>query len=353
MTASLIPVLIAGGAGTRLWPASREAKPKPFQAFGLPHSLLQEMVLRFRTSEYTDPVVICSTRHVDLVLDQLAEIGVQPLRVIAEPEGRNTGPAVVAAAAAGAGLWPGRLMLLAHADNLVADSAALRAEVAAGTPAALAGNTVIFGVTPTGPSTDYGHIEAGEVDETGSFKVSRFVEKPPLEEARRMAADPRYSWNAGLFLINPPSFLEDARRLAPDLAKAVEASVAEAASDGPILRLPPSFAQAPAIAIDYAILEKTDRARVRRGDFGWSDMGSWKALWESGDRDADGNLALGDVILSDSRNVLAQSEGSTVVLFGVDDLAVVVRDGLVLVTRRELADHAHKMMDFGRRPDLK
>lgn len=353
MTASLIPVLIAGGAGTRLWPASREDKPKPFHAFGLGHSLLQESVLRFRTGRFTDPVVVCSARHVALVLDQLREIGVQPLQVIAEPEGRNTGPAVVAAAAAGAAFWPGRLMLLAHADNLIGDPAALQAEVVAGLPAALAGATVIFGVTPTGPSTDYGYIEAGEVDETGAFKVSRFVEKPPLEEARRMAADPRYSWNAGLFLINPPSFLEDARHLAPDLAKAVEACVATAVSDGAVLRLPPSFAEAPAIAIDYAILEKTERARVRRADFGWGDMGSWKALWDGGRRDATGNLALGDVILADSRNTLVQAEDATVVLFGVEDLAIVVCNGLVLVTRRELADQAHKMMDFGRRPDLK
>lgn len=353
MTASLIPVLIAGGAGTRLWPASCDAKPKPFHAFGLAHSLLQESVLRFRGSQFTDPVVVCSARHVQLVLDQLDEIGVQPLQVIAEPEGRNTGPAVVAAAAAGASLWPGKLMLLAHADNLIGDPAALQVEVMAGLPAAEAGATVIFGVTPTGPSTDYGYIEAGEVDENGSFKVARFVEKPPLEQAQRMAADPRYSWNAGMFLINPPSFLDDARRLAPDLARAVEACVAAASADGPVLRLPPAFGEAPAIAIDYAILEKTDRARVRRAEFGWSDMGSWKALWEGAQRDAAGNLALGDVILADSRNALVQAEGATVVLFGVEDLAVVVRDGLVLVTRRELADKAHKMMDFARRPDLK
>lgn len=353
MTAPLIPVLIAGGAGTRLWPASSEAKPKPFHAFGLAHSLLQESVLRFRTSEFTDPVVVCSARHAPLVLDQLREIGVKPLQVIAEPVGRNTGPAVVAAAAAGAALWPGRMMLLTHADNLIGDPATLQAEIMAGLPAAEAGATVIFGVTPTGPSTDYGYIEAGDVDETGSFTVSRFVEKPPLDAARRMAADPRYSWNAGVFLINPPRFLEDARRLAPDLAKAVEACVAAATSDGTVLTLPPSFAEAPAIAIDYAILEKTDRARVRRADFGWSDMGSWKALWEGGARDAAGNLALGDVVMADSRNSLVQAEGAAVVLAGVDDLAVVVRDGLVLVTRRELADQAHKMMDFGRRPDLK
>jgi mannose-1-phosphate guanylyltransferase/mannose-6-phosphate isomerase len=353
MTDPLIPVLIAGGAGTRLWPTSCDAKPKPFHAFGLAHSLLQESVLRFRTSQFTDPVVVCSARHVQLVLDQLGEIGVQPLKVIAEPEGRNTGPAVVAAAAAGAALWPGQLMLLCHADNLIGDPAALQAEVVAGLPAAAAGNTVIFGVTPTGPSTDYGYIEAGEADEAGSFKVSRFVEKPPLEAARRMAADPRYSWNAGLFLINPPRFLDDARRLAPELARAVEACVADAVSAGPVLRLPASFGQAPAIAVDYAILEKTDRARVRRADFGWGDMGSWKALWEGAQRDAAGNLALGDVIMADSRNLLVQAEDATVVVIGVDDLAVVVRDGLVLVTRRELADQAHRTMDFGRRPDLK
>ena len=349
----ITPVLMSGGAGTRLWPISRRARPKQFHSLGAERTLIQDTVLRFTGEAYGPPMVVCNRGHADLVREQLAAVGVTPKALILEPEGRNTGPAVVAAAAAGAALWPGRMMLLTHADNLIGDPAALQAEIMAGLPAAVAGATVIFGVTPTGPSTDYGYIEAGDVDETGSFTVSRFVEKPPIEAARRMAADPRYSWNAGVFLINPQRFLEDARRLAPDLAKAVEACVAAATSDGVVLRLPPSFAAAPAIAIDYAVLEKTDRARVRRADFGWSDMGSWKALWEGGARDAAGNLALGDVVMADSRNSLVQAEGAAVVLVGVDDLAVVVRDGLVLVTRRELADQAHKMMDFGRRPDLK
>jgi mannose-1-phosphate guanylyltransferase/mannose-6-phosphate isomerase len=353
MTPPIIPVLIAGGAGTRLWPASREASPKPFRKFGRPHSLLQDSVLRFRIPAFTDPVVICSARHADLVVEQLAEIGVRPLAVIAEPAGRNTGPAVVAAAAAGARLWPGKLMLLAHADNLVRDPAALHAEVMAGIPAAQAGNIVIFAVKPTGPSTDYGYIEAGEPDETGSLKVTRFVEKPPLEEAQRMAADPRYGWNGGLFLIEPDSFLEEARRLAPELARSVEVSTAQARLEGPILALPLSFAQAPAVAIDYAILEKTDRARVRTGEFGWGDIGAWKALWRAAERDGAGNLVLGDATLVDCRDVLAQGEGVSVVAVAVEDLAVIAQDGLVLVTRRELADQAYKMMDFTKRPDLK
>lgn len=352
MSARLIPVLIAGGAGTRLWPASRQARPKPFQKFGLPHTLLQETALRFQGEAFTAPMVICSTRHADLAVAQLTEIGIPPLAVIAEPEARNTGPAVAAAAAAAAVHWPGDLMVLVHADNLVADPAALRAEVLAGVPAAEAGNIVIFGVKPTGPSTDYGYIEAGEPD-IGAFKVSRFVEKPPLDDARRMVADPRYTWNAGLFLIDPPRFMDEARRLAPELAEAVTAAVAEAKRDGPVLTLGPSFGRAPSIAVDYAILEKTDKARVRTGEFGWGDAGTWKAIWQGGPYDDAGNLAIGDVTLVDAKGVLALGDGASVVAIGVEDLAVIVQDGVVMVTRRELADQAHKLMDFAKRPDLK
>lgn len=355
MSQRIIPVLIAGGAGTRLWPASREGGPKPFQSLGRARTLLQDTALRFRGPLFDDPIVVCADRHVALARAQLAEAGVEPLAVIAEPDGRNTGPAAVAAAAAGLKHWPGAPLLLVHADNLVSDLEALHAEIAAGLPDARLGHIVLFGAPPTGPSTDYGYIEAGEVDpETGACRVARFLEKPDAAAAVVLAADPRCSWNAGMFLIDPKSFLAEAARLAPDMTSPARAAADEAILADGVLLLSSRFLEAPSIAVDPAVLERTDAARVRTGRFGWSDAGSWRAVWDYGDRDGDGNVLVGDVVVAaPSRGVLVQADGATVVLVGVEDLVVVVQNGVVMVAARGLADQAYKMMDFVERPDLR
>jgi mannose-1-phosphate guanylyltransferase/mannose-6-phosphate isomerase len=328
----ITPVLMSGGAGTRLWPLSRRARPKQFHALGGERTLIQDTALRFTTEAFGPPVVICNVAHADLVREQLAEVGVTA-SLILEPEGRNTG-AAAAVAAVVAERNGGELVLLLSADARVNDPAALRAAIAAGTPAAQAGALVIFGIAPTAPETGYGYIRA-EAGEGPVRKVAAFVEKPDLATARRHLADPAMSWNAGIFLFRPDAFLSEAERLAPELAAAARAAVAGAASTGDAIRLGAAFLASPSVPVDVAVFEKTDKAVVVSADIGWSDVGAYDALWAEAAKDAAGNVLQGPAIAADSTNNLAISDGPTVVLAGVEDLAVIVENGVVLVTRRD------------------
>jgi mannose-1-phosphate guanylyltransferase/mannose-6-phosphate isomerase len=330
--AKIIPVLMSGGAGTRLWPLSRGAKPKQFHALGGERTLIQDTALRFATEAFAPPIVICNQAHADLVRGQLAAVGVTPSLVL-EPQGRNTAAAAVVAAlvAERAG---GELVLLLSADARVADAQALRDAVAAGAPAALAGALVIFGVTPTAPETGYGYIRA----ESGPGPVRRvagFVEKPDLPAAEAYAADPAYSWNAGIFLFRPHAFLAEAQRVAPDVVAAAAAALAEAPRVGDAIRLGEAFLKVPSLPVDVAVFEKTDKAQVVSADIGWSDVGAYDALWAEAGKTPDGNAFSGPAIAAGASGCLVVSDGSAVVLAGVEDLAVIVQAGVVLVTRRD------------------
>jgi mannose-1-phosphate guanylyltransferase/mannose-6-phosphate isomerase len=210
----------------------------------------------------------------------------------------------------------------------------MHAAIEAGRAAAQGGEVVIFSLKPTGPETIYGYIRAG-AGEGLVRKVAQFVEKPDLETAKVFVADPDYGWNAGMFMFSPRAFLDESRRLAPAICAAAEAGVAKAQRPGDLIALAPDFLTAPSEAIETAIMEKTDRASVVGADIGWSDVGNWHALWEGSARDGDGNALDGDAIAVDSRGNIARSDGPVVVLAGVEDLVVVVENGVVLVTRRE------------------
>ena len=333
----ITPVLMSGGAGTRLWPLSRQAKPKQFHALGGHRTLIQETALRFTTAAFAPPMVICSAAHADLVRAQLAQVGVTPAALILEPQGRNTGPAAAVAAeiAAAAGC---DLVLMVHADARITDPAALRAAVAVGTQAAMDGALVIFGITPTSPETGYGYIRAQDGDGTGDAavrKVAAFVEKPDLATAQAYVADPAYSWNAGIFLFRPDVFLAEMQRLAPDLAAAARAAVAEAPRDGDAVQLGDAFVRSPAVAVDIAIFEKTDKAMVVSADIGWSDVGAYGALWAEADKTASGDVLQGPAVTVDTAGCLVISDGPTVALAGVENLVVVVEGGVVMVAPRD------------------
>jgi mannose-1-phosphate guanylyltransferase/mannose-6-phosphate isomerase len=333
MTRKIIPVLMSGGAGTRLWPLSRQAKPKQFHRLGGPHTLIQDTALRMRAEMFEAPVVICAAAHADLARAQLAEVGIVARAYITEPAPRNTAPASVAAAAYGAEIDPDALMVLVHADNLVADVGAFHAAIEAGRPAAEAGEIVLLGLKPTEPATIYGYIRG--LGDGAVRKVAQFVEKPDLATARRFVADPAYSWNGGMFLFKAGAFLDEARRLAPEIAAAAEAAVRGATRSGDLVSLGEAFLEAPGIAIDVAVMEKTDRAAVVVADIGWADVGNWNALWEGSAKTAAGDVLEGAVTAVDTRNCLARTDGPAVVLAGVEDLVVVVENGVVLVTRRD------------------
>ena len=331
---TITPVLLSGGAGTRLWPLSRRARPKQFHALGGSHTLIQATVLRFTGAGFKPPMVICSDGHTALVREQLAQVGVTPGALILEPEGRNTAAAAIMAALAvqEAG---GGLVLLLSADARIDDPDALRHAVLAGAPAAEAGSLVIFGITPTGPETGYGYIRAGSGDGPVR-KVAAFVEKPDLATAQAYVADPAYSWNAGIFLFEPGAFLAEARRVAPDLAAAAETAFAEAARPAPgQIQLGEAFRRTPSAPVDVAVFEKTDKAMVVSADIGWSDLGVYDTLWAQAQKTAAGDVLQGPAITADTARNLVVSDGPVVVLSGVEDLAVIVENGVVLVTRRD------------------
>jgi mannose-1-phosphate guanylyltransferase/mannose-6-phosphate isomerase len=332
--AKITPVLMSGGAGTRLWPLSRRARPKQFHALGGERTLIQETALRVTGEMFGPPMVVCNAAHADLVRDQLAAIGVTAKALILEPEGRNTGPASAVAAAVAAQDDPEGLILLLHADNLVADVAALLRAIEAGVPAAEGGALVIFGITPTGPETGYGYIRAAE-GEGPVRKVAQFVEKPDLPTAHLYVADGNYTWNAGMFLFRPSVFLAEVRRLAPELAAAADVAVDQAIREGWAVLLGPAFLRSPAVAIDTSVFELTEKAVVVAADIGWSDVGNYGALWDGAEKDEGGNAFQGPVIAADADGCLVMSDGPTVVLSGVEDLAVIVENGVVLVTRRD------------------
>lgn len=330
---TITPVLMSGGAGTRLWPLSRRAKPKQFHTLGGLRTLIQETALRVTGEMFGPPMVVCNAAHAAIVREQLAAVGVTPRLLILEPQGRNTGPASIVAAAVAAQEGC-ELTLLLHADNRVADVAALHSAIGAGAPAALAGALVIFGVTPTGPETGYGYIRA-EPGDTVARKVAAFVEKPDLPTARRYVADPDYSWNAGMFLFRPSAFLDEARRVAPALSAAANAALTEAPRARDSVRLGAAFLGSPSEAIDTAVFEKTDKAVVVSADIGWSDVGTYEAIWSATDKTATGNALRGPVIAAGTAGCLVISDGPTVVLSSVEDLVVIVEGGVVLVTRRD------------------
>lgn len=329
----ITPVIMSGGSGTRLWPVSRLGSPKQFHRLGGDHTLIQDTALRSQGPLFEAPVVVCNAAHAETARRQLTEAGVAPSLVILEPVARNTAPCAVAAAAAVAARDPDALILLLPADHNIADAPAYRAAMARGVEAARAGKLVVFGLKPVRPETGYGYIRA--MSDTGDVRpVAAFVEKPDAATAARFGADPAYSWNAGMFLFSAATFLAEARRLAPEVAEAAEAAVAEATVADGLMPLGASFARAPSISIDYAVMEKTDRAVVVPCDLGWSDVGAWRALWELAAQGG-GNVLEGDVVAVDSTGCLVRTDGPTVALAGVEDLVVVVERGVVLVARKD------------------
>ena len=330
---TITPVLMSGGSGTRLWPLSRRGRPKQFHALGGEHTLIQKTALRFAEPGYEAPIVICNTRHADLVAEQLAAIDRPPSAMILEPEGRHTAAAAVASAleaeARGA-----ELVLLLSADARVQNPAALRTAIAAGTPAAQAGSLVIFGIRPTHAETGYGYIRAAD-GEGPVRKVAAFVEKPDPVAAQQYLADPAYSWNAGIFLFAPTAFLAEARRVTPDLTAAAEAAFAQAARSAGDIQLGAAFARTPSVPVDVAVFEKTDKALVVSADIGWSDVGVYGALWAEAEKTASGDVLQGPVIAEGTAGNLVISDGPTVALSGVENLVIVVEGGVVMVAPRD------------------
>jgi mannose-1-phosphate guanylyltransferase/mannose-6-phosphate isomerase len=342
LAASVIPVIISGGAGSRLWPLSTPLRPKQFHALGGEQTLIQQAVLRLSDVDGLTvgaPVLICNHSHLDLVKEQMAQIGCAPAAIVLEPFGRNTAAVAMTAALLTQAENPDALLLLTPSDHLVPDPVAFTRSVAAAAPAAR-DNIVLLGVTPTAPETGFGYIEAGAPLTGPVFAVKRFVEKPDLATAEAYVASGRYLWNAGVFLASPQVLLAEMRRLAPEVAAAAEAAVERAERrDGAIWLDAEAFAACPSVSLDYAVMEKTDKAAVSPLSAGWADIGSWSSLWAEGEHDARGNMARGPVELLDADNCLVWSEGQTVGVIGLSDIVVVnTAEGMLVMPKSRAQD---------------
>ena len=365
---SLVPVILCGGTGTRLWPLSRATYPKqywPLAGSG-EETLLQQTQLRLAgLPGLAAPLLICNEEHRFIVAEQMRQIGVEPAAILLEPVGRNTAPAVAVAALQATARGEDPLLLVLAADHVIREAERFRATVEAALPVAEAGQLVTFGIVPTAPETGYGYIEAavplaGERTPSGgessaaeggallavqppqppvAVPIARFVEKPDRATAEQFLATGRFTWNSGMFLFKASAILSELERLAPEVVSACRSALEHDAADLDFLRLErEAFAGCPNVAIDVAVMEKTDRGAVLPLEAGWSDVGSWSALWETAaERDAHGNVLRGRVISQDSHNCYLRSEHRLVVGLGVEDLVVVETDDVVLVAHRDRA----------------
>ncbi|QNH18351.1 phosphomannose isomerase/GDP-mannose pyrophosphorylase [Xanthomonas sp. SS] len=329
----VLPIILSGGSGTRLWPLSRESYPKQFLPLVGEHSMLQATWLRAAPVAGHAPIVVANEEHRFVAAEQLQQIGVKPQSILLEPKGRNTAPAIAVAALEATRNGADPLLLVLPSDHVIRDEAAFQAAVRAAAAAAEQGKLVTFGIKPTAPETGYGYIKAGAGN--GVSAVERFVEKPDLATAQGYLASGEYYWNSGMFLFRASRYLEELRRFQPAIADACSKAWEAAKRDADFIRLDKdAFAASPSDSIDYAVMEKTADAVVVPLDAGWNDVGSWSALLEVSPQDAQGNAHHGDVIEIDCRNTYAYGS-RLIAMVGLQDVVVVETDDAVLVGHRE------------------
>jgi|TARA_B110000259_G_scaffold121714_1_gene138136 mannose-1-phosphate guanylyltransferase len=332
---SIVPVIMAGGSGTRLWPLSRAAHPKQFLRLHGEDTMLQATVKRLSGLDIQSSITICNEEHRFFVAEQLREID-KLGSIILEPVGRNTAPAIALAALT---VKDDPLLLVLAADHVIQDEAAFNAAVVRAIPLAETGKLVTFGIVPSEPDTGYGYIKRGN-DFGEGFTVDEFAEKPSLEVAQGYISSGEYYWNSGMFLFRASSYIEELNKFRPDILEQCKASVMDVKADLDFLRInKETFESCPAESIDYAVMEKTSQAVVVSMDAGWSDIGSWSSLWDISEKDGDGNSTHGDVILHNTHNSYVKTDERLVAAIGVNDLVIVsTKDALMVAHKDSVQD---------------
>ncbi len=347
----ILPVILCGGAGTRLWPVSTEAAPKPFHALLSDKSLFQMTVARIAghgEDGFLAPMIVCGRTHRSLVEAQLEAIGVEAALLVLEPCGRGTAPIAAIAAALVAERWPDAVVLLLSADHMITDEAEFRRTIRRG--AAIADDWIVtLGVAPTRPETGYGYIRRGARLADELYAVDRFVEKPDLATAQGFVADGEHSWNAGVFLFRPELLLDELKAARPDIAQAAIAAVPAQTGGGLVELDEGRFHACPAESIDRAVMEKTTRAAVAICDFEWADIGAWSEVWRLSRLDAAENALRGDVSVVDTSGSLVWSDGPRVAAIGVSDLVIVATREAVLVVPRARAQEVRAVAESAAR----
>jgi len=340
-----LPVIMAGGSGTRLWPLSRELFPKQFIALDGQRSMLQATVARLEGLTRAQPLVICNESHRFLVAEQLRQVDALSRNILLEPAGRNTAPAIALAALHATADGADPLMLVLAADHVIQDQLAFQSAVRTALPLAEAGSLVTFGIVAHRPETGYGYIRRGAAVDAGAWAVERFVEKPALEVAEGYVASGDYDWNSGMFLFRASRYLEELEAHRPDILAACRAAFSQPQSDLDFVRVDEAaFRACPDESIDYAVMEKTDSAVVVTMDAGWSDVGAFAALWEVLPHDEAGNVHRGDVISHDSHGNLVFAENALVATVGLQDHVVVQTKDAVMVAPRERAGEVRQIV---------
>ena len=352
----LTPVLLSGGVGSRLWPVSRETHPKQFLPLAGELSMLQETLQRTSGMEEAAPVVVCNEEHRFMVAEQLRQVNIKAGALILEPEGRNTAPAVALAAIQALASDPQALLLVLPADHLIQDVAAFAAAVDRAIPLAEQGRLMTFGVVPSSPETGYGYIKCGAALDTDLYNLERFVEKPDAATAQTYVDGGNHVWNSGMFLLSAATYLEQLGAHAPSILDCCRQAMDGASTDMDFVRPDAkAFLQCPSDSIDYAVMEKTDVGGVVSLDCGWSDVGAWSALWDVAERDSDGNVCKGDVMLDNCSDSYFRSDSRLLAATGVANLVVVETADAVLVADRSRVQDVKRIVNRlkdQRRPEV-
>ncbi|HEI6964931.1 mannose-1-phosphate guanylyltransferase/mannose-6-phosphate isomerase [Yersinia massiliensis] len=346
----LLPVIMAGGTGSRLWPMSRELYPKQFLRLHGVNSMLQETVNRLEGISGREPVVICNEEHRFLVAEQLRQINKLSHNIILEPVGRNTAPAIALAALNAISQGDDPIMLVLAADHIINDCNAFQQAVRDALPFAEKGSLVTFGIVPTGPETGYGYIQRGDVtvsELSEAFKVKRFVEKPDIETAEQYIRTGEYYWNSGMFMFRAKRYIEELQRFRPDILEACKTAMKDTDADNDFITIDrDKFSACPDESIDYAVMEKTNSAVVVSLDAGWSDVGSWSALWDVSNKDKLGNAITGDAFLHDTQNCYINTDEKLIAAVGVDNLVIVSTKDAVLVVDKSKVQDVKKVVEY-------
>lgn len=346
MSSKIYPVIMAGGSGSRLWPLSRQLNPKQFLPLAdSVQSMLQATLKRLQGLDVALPRLICNEQHRFLAAEQLRQLGMDQASILLEPVSRNTAPAIALAALQVDREEEDSILLVLAADHLIQDIPAFHASILAALPLACAGKLVTFGVVPTHPETGYGYVEKGEPVGCG-FVVKRFVEKPDLTTAAEYLASGDYFWNSGMFMFRASRYLEELERFQPAIVAACREALAGGSKDMHFTRVDPeAFAACPEDSIDYAVMERTANAVMVPLDAGWSDIGSWSALWDVSAKDVDGNVFKGDVLSERSRNSYIHADHRLVAAVGVEDLVIVETKDAVLVAHKSQVQDVKKIVE--------
>ncbi|MCE0460207.1 MULTISPECIES: mannose-1-phosphate guanylyltransferase/mannose-6-phosphate isomerase [Pseudomonas] len=342
-----LPVIMAGGAGSRLWPLSRQLNPKQFLPLvDAGQSLLQSTIKRLEGLDHHLPILICNEQHRFLAAEQLRQLEMEQARILLEPVGRNTAPAIALAALQATVSGADPVLLVLAADHLVQDVGAFHTSIERALALAEGGKLVTFAIVPTHPETGFGYLERGQALGNGGYVVNRFVEKPDSAAAQKYLESGEYFWNSGMFMFRASRYLEELERFAPDILHACRASFASAQEDMHFTRVnAQAFAACPENSIDYAVMERTSDAVMVPLDAGWNDVGSWSALWDTAEKDAHGNVLKGDVITERTSSSYVHATHRLVATIGVDDLVIVETKDAVLVAHKGDVQDVKKIVD--------